>query len=98
MASTSYRSVGEAPRAAAWATRPNLMTQHAQIPERKNCRPHARPFRLIVEREFGGQVSSSFSSRFILRFCGRLAACGPGNQAETCRTSCAGLGALLRRP
>jgi hypothetical protein len=30
-----------APRAAAWATRPNLMTQHAQIAERKYSRPHA---------------------------------------------------------
>src|SRR5262249_17716360 len=42
--------VGEAPRAAAWATRPNLMTQHAQIAEHKYSRPHARPFRLRFAR------------------------------------------------
>jgi hypothetical protein len=28
----------------------NLMTQHAQIAERKYCRPHARPFRLRFAR------------------------------------------------
>jgi hypothetical protein len=39
-----------APRAAAWATRPNLMAQHAQIAEHKYCRPHARPFRLRFAR------------------------------------------------
>jgi hypothetical protein len=32
------------------STRPNLMTQHAQIAERKYCRPHARPFRLRFAR------------------------------------------------
>jgi hypothetical protein len=32
-------------------TRPNLMTQHAQIAERKYCRPHARPFRLGFPRK-----------------------------------------------
>jgi putative ABC transport system substrate-binding protein len=26
------------------------MTQHAQIAERKYCRPHARPFRLPVKQ------------------------------------------------
>jgi len=34
---------------AAWATRLNLVTQHAQA-ERKYCRPHARPFRLRFAR------------------------------------------------
>jgi hypothetical protein len=33
-----------------WATRPNLMTQHAQIAEHKYSRPHARPFRLRFAR------------------------------------------------
>src|SRR5262249_4876436 len=42
--------VGEAARAAAWATRPNLMTQHAQIAEHKYSRPHARPFCLRFAR------------------------------------------------
>jgi hypothetical protein len=28
----------------------NLLTQHVQIPERKYCRPHARPFRLRFAR------------------------------------------------
>jgi hypothetical protein len=35
---------------AAWATRPNLMTQHTQIAEHNCCYPHARSFRLRFAR------------------------------------------------
>jgi hypothetical protein len=32
-----------------WPSLPNLMAQHAQIAERKYCRPHARPFDRILK-------------------------------------------------